>query len=225
MLSLCPGRTAASVPGDQQPHLSQRAAPAVPAVDHCHCIAPGLPYIVPCLPAYTCTAIGIPLTMRQLAAEGLPSVVARLVGRRHYLLAMRICQALGLSTEEVGGRTCAVCNLPVALSAASPAGHADLPSPGQVRVVTCQRLVAASSFVSGARPRAGAVARQHRLGSEAGKRRPPHPQVVVRWACDKISAAAASLPDEQLMEALQVGCTAGRAGSALYSRPGWFCPR
>lgn len=41
--------------------------------------------------------------MRQLAAEGLPSLVARLVGRRHYLLAMRICQALGLSTEEVGG--------------------------------------------------------------------------------------------------------------------------
>ena len=40
--------------------------------------------------------------MRQLAAEGLPSLVARLVGRRHYLLAMRICQALGLSTEEVG---------------------------------------------------------------------------------------------------------------------------
>lgn len=46
--------------------------------------------------------MGIPLTMRQLAAEGLPSLVARLVGRRHYLLAMRICQALGLSTEEVG---------------------------------------------------------------------------------------------------------------------------
>lgn len=54
----------------------------------------------PCLPP---AAIGIPLTMRQLAAEGLPSLVARLVGRRHYLLAMRICQALGLSTEEVGG--------------------------------------------------------------------------------------------------------------------------
>ena len=45
--------------------------------------------------------IGIPLTMRQLVAEGLPSLVARLVGRRHYLLAMRVCQALGLSTEEV----------------------------------------------------------------------------------------------------------------------------
>ncbi|PRW05770.1 Vacuolar sorting-associated 16 [Chlorella sorokiniana] len=80
-------------------------------------------------------AIGIPLTMRQLAAEGLPSLVARLVGRRHYLLAMRICQALGLSTEEV----------------------------------------------------------------------------LVRWACDKISAAAATQPDDQLMDALQAKL-AGQAG-------------
>ncbi len=30
-------------------------------------------------------------------------------------------------------------------------------------------------------------------------------QVLVRWACDKISAAAATQPDEQLMDALQVG--------------------
>lgn len=29
-------------------------------------------------------------------------------------------------------------------------------------------------------------------------------QVLVHWACDKISAAAATLPDEQLLEALQV---------------------
>ncbi len=36
---------------------------------------------------------------------GLPvraELVAGLAGCRHYLLAMRICQALGLSTEEVG---------------------------------------------------------------------------------------------------------------------------
>ncbi|KAL4440601.1 hypothetical protein ABPG75_003602 [Micractinium tetrahymenae] len=72
-------------------------------------------------------AVGMPLTMAQLQAEGLPAVISRLVGRRHYLLATRICQSLGLSTE----------------------------------------------------------------------------QVLVRWACDKISAAAATLPDEQLLEALQ----------------------
>ena len=46
--------------------------------------------------------------MPQLEAEGLPAVVSRLVGRRHYLLAVRICQAQGLSTEQVrrgrGGR-------------------------------------------------------------------------------------------------------------------------
>ena len=42
--------------------------------------------------------------MPQLEAEGLPSLVSRLVGRRHYLLAVRICQALGLSTEQVGWR-------------------------------------------------------------------------------------------------------------------------
>lgn len=35
-------------------------------------------------------------------------------------------------------------------------------------------------------------------------------QVLVRWACDKISAAAATQPDDQLMDALQVGgLTAG----------------
>ena len=48
------------------------------------------------------SAVGIPLTMPQLAVEGLPGVVSRLVGRRHYLLAQRICQALGLSSEQVG---------------------------------------------------------------------------------------------------------------------------
>ncbi|KAL4852826.1 hypothetical protein ACK3TF_006093 [Chlorella vulgaris] len=69
----------------------------------------------------------MPLTMPQLEAQGLPAVVSRLVGRRHYLLAQRICQALGLPSE----------------------------------------------------------------------------QVLVRWACDKISAAASSLPDDQLMAALQ----------------------
>lgn len=31
------------------------------------------------------------------------------------------------------------------------------------------------------------------------------PQVLVRWACDKVSAAAGSTSDEQLMEELQVG--------------------
>ncbi|EFN53979.1 hypothetical protein CHLNCDRAFT_135924 [Chlorella variabilis] len=72
-------------------------------------------------------AIGMPLTMPQLEAEGLPAVVSRLVGRRHYLLAHRICQALALPSE----------------------------------------------------------------------------QVLVRWACDKVTAAAATLPDDQLMEALQ----------------------
>lgn len=34
-------------------------------------------------------------------------------------------------------------------------------------------------------------------------------QVLVRWACDKVSSAAASLPDEELLEALQVGCWSG----------------
>lgn len=85
----------------------------------------------------------MPLTMLQLAAEGLPLVVARLVGRRHYLLAMRVCQALGLPTEEV----------------------------------------------------------------------------VVRWACDKISAAAATTPDEQLMEALQVGGGTGACGRRARGAP------
>jgi hypothetical protein len=40
--------------------------------------------------------------MRQLAAEGVPAVVSRLVSRRHYLLAQRVCQALGLPSEQVG---------------------------------------------------------------------------------------------------------------------------
>ena len=48
--------------------------------------------------------MGIPLTMAQLAAEGLPALVGRLVGRRLYLLALRVCQALGLPTEQVRGR-------------------------------------------------------------------------------------------------------------------------
>lgn len=51
----------------------------------------------------------MPLTLAQLQAEGLPAVVSRLVGRRHYLLAMRICQSLGLSTEQV--RACQACAL------------------------------------------------------------------------------------------------------------------
>ena len=46
----------------------------------------------------------MPLTMAQLEAEGAAGVVSRLVGRRHYLLAMRACQALGLSTDQVRGR-------------------------------------------------------------------------------------------------------------------------
>eukprot|EP00887_Chlorella_sp_A99_P002232 scaffold10.g2232.t1 len=71
--------------------------------------------------------VGIPLTMRQLEAEGLQAVVARLVGRRLYLLAYRICEPLGLSPE----------------------------------------------------------------------------QVLVSWACDKISAAASSVADQELLAALQ----------------------
>lgn len=51
----------------------------------------------------------MPLTMAQLQAEGLPAVVSRLVARRHYLLAMRICQTLGLGTEQV-----CLCQLAVA---------------------------------------------------------------------------------------------------------------
>lgn len=105
------------------PCLQSITATALPQACHASSLAS---------PPTRAAAIGIPLTMRQLAAEGLPSLVARLVGRRHYLLAMRICQALGLSTEEV-------------------------------RVVTCQRLFAASSFVGGAWPRAGAVVWQDSL--------------------------------------------------------------
>lgn len=45
--------------------------------------------------------IGIPLTLPQLQREGLPRIVSRLVGRRHYLLAMRIAEALGVPTEQV----------------------------------------------------------------------------------------------------------------------------
>lgn len=48
-------------------------------------------------------AIAMPLTMPQLEAQGLTAVVSRLVGRRHYLLAQRICQALGLPSEQVSG--------------------------------------------------------------------------------------------------------------------------
>jgi hypothetical protein len=79
---------------------------------HCHCLAcpanSDRQHLIPkrcgthtCPPAPP-AGVGIPLTMPQLEAEGLPVVVSRLVGRRHYLLAVRICQALGLSTEQVG---------------------------------------------------------------------------------------------------------------------------
>ena len=37
-----------------------------------------------------------------------------------------------------------------------------------------------------------------------------NPQVLARWACDKVSAAAASMGDEELLAALQV-----RAGGAV----------
>lgn len=43
------------------------------------------------------------MTMRQLQAEGVQAVVGRLVGRRAYLLAIRICEALGLSPEQASG--------------------------------------------------------------------------------------------------------------------------
>lgn len=80
---------------------------AVPAA-HCAAVAglPDLPAHPPVLPTWPpCpAAVAMPLTMLQLAADGLPAVVSRLVGRRHYLLAMRICQALGLSADQVRGR-------------------------------------------------------------------------------------------------------------------------
>jgi hypothetical protein len=57
---------------------------------------------LPVSPPFSSAGVGIPLTMPQLEAEGLPALVSRLVGRRHYLLAVRICLALGLSTEQVG---------------------------------------------------------------------------------------------------------------------------
>jgi hypothetical protein len=45
--------------------------------------------------------VALPLTMPQLDALGTPALAARLTGRRHYLLALRVCQALGASPEEV----------------------------------------------------------------------------------------------------------------------------
>ena len=38
-----------------------------------------------------------------------------------------------------------------------------------------------------------------------GPTAPPPVQVLVRWACDKISTSAATLGDEELLDALQVG--------------------
>ena len=46
-------------------------------------------------------AIALPLTMPQFQALGIARVAARLTARRHYLLAMRICSAVGSSPEGV----------------------------------------------------------------------------------------------------------------------------
>ncbi len=45
--------------------------------------------------------IALPLTMPQYEALGLPRLLARLTGRRHYLLALRMCAALEVSVEDV----------------------------------------------------------------------------------------------------------------------------
>ena len=50
--------------------------------------------------------VGIPLSLPQLAREGLPRLVGRLVGRRHYLLAMRIAEGLGVPQEQVTNTLC-----------------------------------------------------------------------------------------------------------------------
>lgn len=91
------------------------------------------PATCPLYPAAPCplppAGIGMPLTMPQLAAEGLPAVVSRLVGRRHYLLAMRVCQALGLPTEQVRGVPRSGCPaLPFVRCWRGPRPHCRLPS-------------------------------------------------------------------------------------------------
>ena len=45
--------------------------------------------------------IALPLTMPQFESLGLKRLIARLTGRRHYLLALRVCSALGISPEDV----------------------------------------------------------------------------------------------------------------------------
>lgn len=45
--------------------------------------------------------VGLPITLPQLDALGLGGLAARLALRRQYLLALRVCEALGASTESV----------------------------------------------------------------------------------------------------------------------------
>ena len=49
-------------------------------------------------------SVAMPLTMAQLDALGTTALAELLTGRRHYLLAMRVCQALGASAEGVLAR-------------------------------------------------------------------------------------------------------------------------
>ncbi len=43
----------------------------------------------------------MPVTMRQFDHLGVTGVMSKLISRRYYLLALRMCEALGTSTEEV----------------------------------------------------------------------------------------------------------------------------
>lgn len=45
--------------------------------------------------------IALPLTMPQFESLGMKRLIARLTGRRHYLLALRVCSALGAPPEDV----------------------------------------------------------------------------------------------------------------------------
>jgi hypothetical protein len=172
---------------------------------HCHCLAcpanSDRQHLIPkrcgthtCPPAPP-AGVGIPLTMPQLEAEGLPVVVSRLVGRRHYLLAVRICQALGLSTEQVGR---------VGLVAWSGRWYIGWEGWGCVSTPAVARCAAFTCLTCVRGTRSCTVARMHPCPYLLASA-----QVLVRWACDKISAAASSLPDDQLMEALQVNAACG----------------
>lgn len=63
--------------------------------------------------------VGIPLTMAQLERLTVPALATRLVHSRHHLLALRMCQMMGLPTDQA--RTTLHCKVEV--SRCSDAAH------------------------------------------------------------------------------------------------------